>query len=264
MNLFRVLEISADSFSLNGYEGASVSSMSSIKDANHEDINFNAPSVPSNDRKQKGLELGENVVINSANTTKRFGSQDDISGLSVDEGTEREEGGILDNCGILPNNCLPCLASTAPSIEKKISQTSSPPHLRKKAALKLSFKWRAVEGHTTSPLRECLLLHFIFWIFAIFDVLCNSYILYMTSIFLVYNTKVKVSIYDFINFDIFFFSCSVHMMFIYYRVRIQCFKAISLKMSRHIILPPFCFSFVIVVNLVLAALFHSCIFPHTR
>ncbi|XP_020241553.1 uncharacterized protein LOC109819952 isoform X2 [Asparagus officinalis] len=136
-----------DAFSLNGHEGASVSSKSSMRDINHEDIS----SYPV-DRKQKNLKHGESVVAISGSSTKHFGSQDDLSGVSVDEGTERDEGGILDNCGILPNNCLPCLASAAPGIEKKGSQSSSPPHLKKKAALKLSFKKRAGEGHATSPL----------------------------------------------------------------------------------------------------------------
>ncbi|KAK4423785.1 hypothetical protein Salat_1961400 [Sesamum alatum] len=57
--------------------------------------------------------------------------------------------GLLDNCGILPNNCLPCLASTVP-IEKRQSLSSSPPSMRKKAAMKLSFKWK--EGNPTANL----------------------------------------------------------------------------------------------------------------
>jgi hypothetical protein len=59
---------------------------------------------------------------------------DDIS--SVDMNSNKDEG-ILDNCGILPNNCLPCLASTIPSLEKRRS-FSSPPNSKKKALLKLS------------------------------------------------------------------------------------------------------------------------------
>ncbi|XP_050224123.1 uncharacterized protein LOC126673855 [Mercurialis annua] len=53
------------------------------------------------------------------------------------------------NCGILQNACLPCLASTVSSIEKKksLSPSGTP---RKKASLKLSFKWR--EGHATPTL----------------------------------------------------------------------------------------------------------------
>ena len=59
---------------------------------------------------------------------------DDIS--SVDANSNKDEG-ILDNCGIIPNNCLPCLASTIPSLEKRRS-CSSPPSSKKKAPPKLS------------------------------------------------------------------------------------------------------------------------------
>ncbi|KMT07177.1 hypothetical protein BVRB_6g155020 [Beta vulgaris subsp. vulgaris] len=66
---------------------------------------------------------------------------DEISS-SVDESTGKEDK-MLDNCGIIPNNCLPCLnTSTAPSIEKRNSLSSSPQSARKKAALRLSFKWK--------------------------------------------------------------------------------------------------------------------------
>lgn len=54
---------------------------------------------------------------------------------------------ILDNCGLLPNNCLPCLASTVHTDEKRRSLSSSP---RKKAALKLPFKWK--DGHPAAAL----------------------------------------------------------------------------------------------------------------
>lgn len=67
---------------------------------------------------------------------------------SVDASSNKDDG-FLDNCGILPNNCLPCLASTVPSIEKR---SSSPTNARKKAPMKLSFKWR--EGHGNSTLCE--------------------------------------------------------------------------------------------------------------
>ena len=61
--------------------------------------------------------------------------------------------GVLDNCGILPSNCLPCLASTMNSVEKRKSPSSSPPSGLKKAALKLSFKWK--EGNPNAALCEC-------------------------------------------------------------------------------------------------------------
>ncbi|CAN0925773.1 hypothetical protein LINGRAHAP2_LOCUS34947 [Linum grandiflorum] len=69
--------------------------------------------------------------------------------ISVEENDSKEEG-LLDNCGILPGNCLPCLASTVPPVEKRRSLSSSPPSARKRAASKMSFKWK--EGHVNNPL----------------------------------------------------------------------------------------------------------------
>ncbi|KAL9272155.1 hypothetical protein AKJ16_DCAP21830 [Drosera capensis] len=81
---------------------------------------------------------------------KQLGFIDDIS-TSVDENAGKEEG-MLHNCGIMPNNCLPCLASTAHSVEKRGSSvTSSPPHsARKKVPIRLSFRWK--DGHSNSAL----------------------------------------------------------------------------------------------------------------
>lgn len=58
--------------------------------------------------------------------------------------------GLLDN---LLDNCLPCLASTVNNVEKRRSLSSSPPSFRKKAALKLPFKWK--DGNPTAALCEC-------------------------------------------------------------------------------------------------------------
>ncbi|KAJ7943552.1 Protein ENHANCED DISEASE RESISTANCE 2 [Quillaja saponaria] len=69
---------------------------------------------------------------------------DDIS--TVDARSKKEHG-LLDNCGILPSNCLPCLASTVTSVEKRSS--SSPPSARKKTPLKLPFKWKEGHGNAT-------------------------------------------------------------------------------------------------------------------
>ena len=75
--------------------------------------------------------------------------------LSVDVCANKEEGDVLENCGsILPNNCLPCIATTSPTVEKRRSFTSSPPNSAKKAALKLSFKWKSGEAHTAPALCE--------------------------------------------------------------------------------------------------------------
>ncbi|KAL6351297.1 hypothetical protein AAG906_035089 [Vitis piasezkii] len=79
---------------------------------------------------------------------------DEIS-LTADESGGREEG-MLENCGILPNNCLPCLASTTSSEEKRGSLSSSPPSSRKKGALKISFKWR--EGNANASLLSSRML----------------------------------------------------------------------------------------------------------
>ncbi|CAI0386607.1 unnamed protein product [Linum tenue] len=73
--------------------------------------------------------------------------------VSVDEshaGNHSKGEGLLDNCGILPGNCLPCLASTVSPVEKRRSLSSSPPSARKKSAVRMSFKWK--EGHPSNPL----------------------------------------------------------------------------------------------------------------
>ncbi|KAI7732683.1 hypothetical protein M8C21_013071 [Ambrosia artemisiifolia] len=72
---------------------------------------------------------------------------DDISS-SVDESTGREDG-LLD-CGVIPSNCLPCLAATVPSVEKRTSLSSSPSSARKKSVHKLSFKWK--DGHPNASI----------------------------------------------------------------------------------------------------------------
>lgn len=49
-----------------------------------------------------------------------------------------------DHCGILPNNCLPCLSSSnnPPAVEKKRPSSPDTPSSRRKSLSKLSFKWR--------------------------------------------------------------------------------------------------------------------------
>lgn len=79
---------------------------------------------------------------------------DEISS-SVDGSAVKEER-MLDNCGIIANNCLPCLnTNTVPSIEKRNS-VSSPTSAKKKTALRLSFKWR--DGPPNSRLSSKTLL----------------------------------------------------------------------------------------------------------
>ncbi|KAM3304062.1 hypothetical protein P3S67_015094 [Capsicum chacoense] len=73
---------------------------------------------------------------------------DEIS--SSANGSSRRDDGLLDNCGILSNNCLPCLASTVAPVEKKQPLSSTSPSARKKAALKLPFKLK--EGNPVASL----------------------------------------------------------------------------------------------------------------
>ncbi|KAK1437790.1 hypothetical protein QVD17_03588 [Tagetes erecta] len=112
-----------DVMSLNGSEGASRASIASLRDVN------------------PGDETNPRTRCDGPNEIKPV-YLDDISS-SVDDSTAREDG-LLD-CGVIPSNCLPCLAATVPSVEKRTPLSSSPPNARKKATHKLSFKWK--DGH---------------------------------------------------------------------------------------------------------------------
>lgn len=152
--------------SLNGFEVS--------RDTNHGDHTVNVQCTASSDwmKKTGDLSAGNSAQNSVSEAGKHSNSQlvssdyadslsksegpsqpvflDEIAS-SVDENAGKGEG-LLDNCGILPGNCLPCLASTVPPIEKRRSLSSSPPSARKKAALKLSFKWK--DGHPNNTLRE--------------------------------------------------------------------------------------------------------------
>ncbi|KAM7269036.1 hypothetical protein ACFE04_024533 [Oxalis oulophora] len=89
----------------------------------------------------------------SAGGSKQIVNHNDISS-DKEESSGDGHGGLLDDCGIIPSNCLPFLASTAHPIEKRRSLSSSPPGSRRKTAPKVSFKWK--EGHGNSSLCEYL------------------------------------------------------------------------------------------------------------
>lgn len=143
------------------------SSNASLRELNCRDHNVNSQrqgdlSTPSSARNSiSEISKGSNAqVSNSDGVASQSKSEvkqpvfaDEISS-SVEESPSKEEG-LLDNCGIIPNNCLPCLASTVPSVEKRRSLNFSPPRSFKKASSKLSFKWR--DGHTNSTLCEYLI-----------------------------------------------------------------------------------------------------------
>ncbi|KAL3036957.1 hypothetical protein AAZX31_01G037700 [Glycine max] len=137
-----------DVVSLSGIEGGSVSSFPSSGDANH---GVSTDHV----QKQKELLAGSEAarssdvqyfVVDAIDSQHEPVFLDEIS--SVDANSNKDDG-LLDNCGILPNNCLPCLVSTIPSVEKRRSTSSSPPNARKKPTTKLSFKWKEGHGNAT-------------------------------------------------------------------------------------------------------------------
>ncbi|KAG7033149.1 hypothetical protein SDJN02_07202 [Cucurbita argyrosperma subsp. argyrosperma] len=76
--------------------------------------------------------------------------RNDLTPIFVDEVSTESENGKgseaveLNNCGLLPNTCLPYLAA-GPSVEKKRQINQGAPNLRRKASSKLSFKLK--EGH---------------------------------------------------------------------------------------------------------------------
>ncbi|XAR53185.1 hypothetical protein NMG60_11021625 [Bertholletia excelsa] len=149
-----------DVVSLNGFDGGSISSAASLGEANHGDRTNNTSSIAGNSANgvAKNAILSDDTdyrskSVETSNEERRPVFRDEVS--SVGGGDGREEG-PLDNCGILPNNCLPCLASTVNSIDKRRSLNSSPPSARKKAALKLSFKWR--EGHPNAAILSSKML----------------------------------------------------------------------------------------------------------
>ncbi|KAL1196171.1 hypothetical protein V5N11_026576 [Cardamine amara subsp. amara] len=145
--------VQEDMLSVNGAERISVSSMSSIRDSNLGGSARNSLSDGPKTSNSHASTVVDEVISQSKSEsalvdTKQPVFIDEISSNADD--SSRKDEGLLENCGILPSNCLPCLHLTVPSIEKRRSLSSSPPSTRKKAALKLSFKWR--EGHTTGPL----------------------------------------------------------------------------------------------------------------
>lgn len=163
-----------DMLSLNGFEVSSISSITSIREGNHEACTVHCAS---NDQLQRQVdsstgnsahnsvtEVAKNSMpldevdsrsksVGPLNEENHVVFRDEVSSINEDAG---REDGLLDNCGILPNNCLPCLNTTAPPVDKRRSLSSSPPSARKKAAGKHSFKWR--DGHSNTALLSSKML----------------------------------------------------------------------------------------------------------
>ncbi|KFK43331.1 hypothetical protein AALP_AA1G111000 [Arabis alpina] len=122
--------VNEDTSSLNGAERVSLSSTTTTSSTRDSDI---------------GNSSNSNEVMSQSNGDLNDTRQADLIDSSADEG-------LLENCRILPSNCLPCLNPTTvvPSVEKRRSLSSSPPSTRRKSSLKLSYKWR--EGHASGAL----------------------------------------------------------------------------------------------------------------
>lgn len=170
--------IQEDVFSPTSSARASISSISSPRACTHKNYNAFVPCIPPSDQQLKAKELivenSEEYVVGEVsknggtlflaskdadsvlksddpqNEVKKPVFLDEISIVRVDESGKENETGVLDNCGLLPNNCLPCLASAVSSVDKRRSLSPSHPITRRKPSLKLSFKRR--EGHATPPL----------------------------------------------------------------------------------------------------------------
>ncbi|KAH6815674.1 CW14 protein [Perilla frutescens var. frutescens] len=156
-----------DVLPLSGFDGASTTSIVSQADMSHTDCARRIWHVSSI---EDPVDLAGNTVCNcvseadrssvstSASDIRVRGDEhmSDVQPVYVDEilGSSREnankEDSLLDNCGILPSNCLPCLASTISPLERRRSLSSSPTNTRKKTALKLALKWK--EEHTAASL----------------------------------------------------------------------------------------------------------------
>lgn len=124
--------------SLNGSEFASRLSVSSPNHRNNKEHNENTATI----------------------LAKRSSDcRNDLTPIFVDEvSTEGENGkggeaAESNNCGLLPNTCLPYLAAAGPSVEKRRQINQGTPNLRRKASSKLSFKLK--EGHNDPMICEC-------------------------------------------------------------------------------------------------------------
>ncbi|XP_018490118.2 uncharacterized protein LOC108860659 isoform X2 [Raphanus sativus] len=123
--------VNEDNLSLNGGERVSVSSTTTTTSS--------TTGGDSGSNSNEAMSQSEGVL----NETKQQLPDDDSIDSSADEGG----GGLLENCRILPSNCLPCLnpISVVPCVDKRRALSSSPPSSRKKASLGLlSYKWREV------------------------------------------------------------------------------------------------------------------------
>ncbi|XP_017975862.1 PREDICTED: uncharacterized protein LOC18601370 isoform X2 [Theobroma cacao] len=132
-----------DVVSMTGSEIVSVLSVSSPRDLSLTSKTETVTSVLSSGQQQKSTEKNTNSQL-KANDNPTEGSPvyvDDISS----ESTRGDEKQVVHHVGLAAHTCLPCIPSTALSLEKKRSFGPGTLSSRRKAHLKLSFKWR--DGH---------------------------------------------------------------------------------------------------------------------
>lgn len=135
-----------DFSSLNGYESSSRLSISSprvfFRNKELGESTQTQAVVPS-DGQQENHKPREQLNKNNERIESSSVNVDEVSTICADESVGGDGATPpLDHCGLLPNNWLPCLASTAPTIDKRRPVSPGPPSLKKKLPSKLSFKWR--------------------------------------------------------------------------------------------------------------------------
>ena len=135
-----------------GSDSESISAFSMPRFLNHIITSFRT--VPDQQFKPNGVAVGNlesNVEGEGSKNEKKLNihlkdvdPQDETRNtvlLDIDSTQCVDQSGPLHNCGLLPNTCLPFLASV-PSEEKRQPQSPTTPGSRKKTASLFSFKWR--------------------------------------------------------------------------------------------------------------------------
>ncbi|KAL0336254.1 UNVERIFIED_CONTAM: hypothetical protein Sradi_4837300 [Sesamum radiatum] len=146
VHIVELIMLALDVLSVSGFDGTSMPRNVSATDTSHTDGGCRIRPVPDpmdsstgNSEPILGSEKARSSVTQSVSDVrvKADGPLGDVQPVFLDEisGPSGETPGgddsLLDNCGLLPNNCLPCLASTIPHVEKRRSLSSSPKYKEK-------------------------------------------------------------------------------------------------------------------------------------
>lgn len=178
-----------DVASVNGSDNASGLTITSPRGFFRKDLCENAPHDHSSDQQQKPRE-----PLHSKNEGISV-SADEVSTVCVDEsGGEDQTTQAVDHCCLLPNNCLPRLAST---VDKR---SPGPQSSRRKPLSRLSFKWREGHADPSPTLCECctdsssFVICFFFVLFTSSSCGCHCYF-YIVSVssFALINSGIGLS-----------------------------------------------------------------------